>query len=428
MATVIFFLPAILCLLFGFQFVFRKKNITQRYLMYLHFSGALYFVAYAFYISPSTNYTALCMLDSISEPALLLTISLFIAYIHLYIYTGKDNSKRKKKITTSNLQWFAFPALILGAINMLMYYLIGFEQCGKITEECDRMNMEVADPVILATFKEQVDISLLRLFGLFNHTIFSLMAVVYASILILSCCYVSIKNEYRFGDVFRFFCLKQETCIERAVSTTTMMVVISLLPMLVIGRIYFINHLWASIVMTMFISISLFFLTNVEMMSQRKRFTLHGIVTSSFTEAGITFSDEDEGKHTRITEDNVFQKDLVTVRTNHIIEKMHQAFETEKAYTNPELTVAAMAEMIGTNRTTLSNIVNQQYGVTFRDLANRYRIDAAKDYILQHPMATQEEIAVACGFRSASAFNHKFKEIEGMPPTLWLAARNTPPK
>lgn len=182
--------------------------------------------------------------------------------------------------------------------------------------------------------------------------------------------------------------------------------------------------------MTLFIAIALFILTNAEMMSQRKSFTIHDIVTSTLAESGIRHDNDDDDENDN--EDNAKKKkkeevesvpgDILAVRTKHIIEKMRAAFEYDKAYANPELTVGAMAEMIGTNRTTLSNIVNQQYGITFRDLANRYRIDAAKAYITENPTATQEEIAAVCGFRSASALNHKFKEVTGLPPTLWLTS------
>lgn len=428
MATSLFFLPSMLCLLFGFQFFFRKKNRSQRYMMYLLFIGALYFFTYAFYISPNTDYLWLCKLDSVNEPLLLCIVSLFIFYINLYIYEEKDNGRRKRKFTGKTLQWLVMPAIAFGAINMLMYYLVGFDTAAQIVETCDKMNLKIASPQIIEMFGTTVPQTIIKLHGLFNQTIYNLMAGAYVLILIISCTYCSHKNGYHIGDVFRFFCKGQVTVPARAVTACTMMLVIAMAPLLILGRTFFVNHLWAGVAMTMFISISLFVLVNAEMMSQRKLFTIHDIVTSSLAETGMQINIADEGNTKKkdndssdtqaTTEGNA--SDILAIRTKHIIEKMHAAFEQDKAYTNPELTVGSMAEMIGTNRTTLSNIINQQYGVTFRDLANRYRIDAAKAYIREHPTATQEEIAVACGFRSASALNHKFKEMEGLPPTLWL--------
>lgn len=428
MESALFFLPSALCLLFGMQFVFRKKNHSQRYLMNLLFAATFYFITYAFYISPATDYEWLCRLDSVNEPLLLCLTAMLVAYVHLYIHKEKDKGKYKKKITKQNLHWLIMPAIAFGAINMLLYYLVGFDVAAEITKTRDEQNVSATSSVILDMYSGRVQLTILKLFGLFNHTIFDFMAYIYAAILITSCVYCSCKNGYRLGDVYRFFCKNHETTCERAVSACTLMLVISISPMLILGRTYFINHPWAGLAMTMFVSVSLFFLVNVEMMSQRKKFTINTIVTSSFIEAGVSLSleGEEKEKHEEEQHDIIAEKtsgDLLSVRTKHIVEKMHDAFENGKAYTNPELTVGAMAEMIGTNRTTLSNIVNQQYGITFRDYVNRYRIEAAKSYILEHPTATQEEIAVACGFRSASALNHKFKETEGIPPTLWLTTR-----
>ena len=427
MSTALFFLPSILCLLFGFQYFFRKKNRSQRYMMYLFFAGTFYFITYAFYISPKTDYLLQVELDSVNEPLLLCTISMFIAYIHLYIHREKDG-KRKSKVTSKNLQWFITPAMVFGAINLLLYYLVGFETAGDMVKTCDDMNVKIASPEIIEKYGGLVAPTIIKLHGLFNQTIFTIMSLLYAMILVASCLYCTIKNGYRFGDIYRFFCKGQETTPERAACACTMILVVSMAPLLVMGRTYFINHMWASAVMTMFISISLFILANAEMMSQRKRFTIHAIVTSALAESGVAIngeSEDDNEVEKKASQDVVAEnapEDILAVRTKHIIEKMHAAFENDKVYSNPELTVGSMAEMIGTNRTTLSNIINQQYGITFRDLVNRYRIDAAKAYIREHPTATQEEIAVVCGFRSASALNHKFKEVVGMPPTLWLTS------
>lgn len=395
--------------------------------MYLLYIGASYFITYAFYISPETDYNWLCRLDAINEPVFLCCMSVFIAYIHLYIQGVSKDGKRKKKVTSRNLQWLIMPAITFGAVNVMLYYLLGFDTAAEMLETSDRMGLVMTSPEVMEKFAGKAEPTIVKLHYLFNHIIFAAMASAYALILAASCIYCGHKHGYRIGDVFRFFCRGQETVPARATSSCTMMLIVSMAPLLVLGRSYFVHNLWAGVAMTMFIVISIFILTNAEMMSQRKRFTINTIVTTSFAEAGVPIRLEEEREEEKEKAEDVITKnapgDLLSVRTKHIVEKMHYLFEEEKAYTKPELTVGTMAEMIGTNRTTLSNIVNQQYGITFRDLANRYRIDAAKAYILQHPTATQEEIAVACGFRSASALNHKFKEITGMPPTLWLTTK-----
>ena len=71
----------------------------------------------------------------------------------------------------------------------------------------------------------------------------------------------------------------------------------------------------------------------------------------------------------------------------------------------------------------LSKMVNKTYNLGFPEVLNIMRVDYAGEYIRSHPAATQEEIAKACGFVSASSFNSTFKRITGFTPKVW-AARN----
>lgn len=335
MATALYFLPAILCLLFGFQYFFRKKNRSQRYMMYLLFTGSFYYTTYAFYISPHTDYLWLCRLDSVSEPLFLGIVSLFIAYIHLYINNEKERGNSKNRVTSKNMQWFLMPAIAFGAVNMMMYYLVGFETASRIVESCDNLNVKIDSPEIINIYKAEVPMTILKLFGLFNQTIYNAMAALYVLVLIVSCCFCSLHHGYKIGDVFRFFCLQHETIPAKAASACTMFLIIATAPLLLMGRTYFVTHIWAGIAMTLFIAIALFILTNAEMMSQRKSFTIHDIVTSTLAESGIRHDNDNENNDEN--EDNAKKKkkeevesvpgDILAVRTKHIIEKMRAAFE-----------------------------------------------------------------------------------------------------
>lgn len=420
--TIIFYIPSILCILFAFQYFFRKRNHTQRYMMYLLFAGTPYFVTYALYVTPTTDYYWLVRADCLNEPLFLCVMSLFIAYIHLHIRLGKSKPGVKKRhFSARKVHFLVMPAIAFGAINLLVYYLIGFDMASELVQKCDKLNITTSSPEVIEMFKDRVSPSILKLFGFFNHSVFEMLAIIYSIILGVSCVYCSLYFGYRLGDVFRFFCKGHTTTPAKASSACTIILIITMAPLIVLGRTYFVHNEAAGIAMSMFISISLFILCNAEMMSDRKKFSVHDITGSSMADmiiVGDSVVVEKEVVKEVVAENPA--TDILAVRTKHIIEKMKAAFEDEKAYANAELTVGGMAEMLGTNRTTLSNIVNQQYGVTFRDLVNRYRVDAAKAFIKNNPTATQEEIAVVCGFRSASALNHKFKEIVGMPPTLWL--------
>ncbi len=105
-------------------------------------------------------------------------------------------------------------------------------------------------------------------------------------------------------------------------------------------------------------------------------------------------------------------------------EKLHQMFEefliTNQNFLQPGLTIVNVAEELGTNKTYLSKIVNSSYGMTFPELMNSLRIDYAEQYILHNKDAKQADVAMACGFANASAFNNTFKKLVGITPKAWL--------
>ena len=95
----------------------------------------------------------------------------------------------------------------------------------------------------------------------------------------------------------------------------------------------------------------------------------------------------------------------------------------EQAFLHPSLTLSDVAERLHSNKTYVSKMVNNTYNMGFPEVLNILRIDYAEQYIISHREATQEEIAKACGFLSASSLNSTFKRITGYTPKVW-AARN----
>lgn len=96
--------------------------------------------------------------------------------------------------------------------------------------------------------------------------------------------------------------------------------------------------------------------------------------------------------------------------------------DDKKLFLQPNLTLEDVADMLHSNKTYVSRMVNNSYGQGFSELMNRMRVDYAKEYILSHRSARQSEIARNCGFLSASSFNTVFKKVTGTTPKIWLAS------
>lgn len=93
---------------------------------------------------------------------------------------------------------------------------------------------------------------------------------------------------------------------------------------------------------------------------------------------------------------------------------------TEQLFLRQGIRVSDIASMLETNRTYISRLVNNTYNMSFSDYINTLRIDYAKQYLLHDRNAKQSDIAAACGFPNASAFNNVFKKITGVTPKIWL--------
>lgn len=104
----------------------------------------------------------------------------------------------------------------------------------------------------------------------------------------------------------------------------------------------------------------------------------------------------------------------------NLMNSLSQLMDDENLFLNPDLTIEDVASELCSNRVYVSKAVNLCLGLTFREYINKLRVDYAKQYMLEHPDQTQDAVAAASGFIDASAFNRKFRQIQGATPREWL--------
>jgi AraC-like DNA-binding protein len=99
-------------------------------------------------------------------------------------------------------------------------------------------------------------------------------------------------------------------------------------------------------------------------------------------------------------------------------QKITDLMETEKLYTDPELSLAGMAKQLQSNPSFISKVINQGFGLNFNDFVNQYRIEAVQRHLQhgRHKTHTLLSIAYDCGFNSKATFNRAFKKSTGKAP------------
>ena len=78
-------------------------------------------------------------------------------------------------------------------------------------------------------------------------------------------------------------------------------------------------------------------------------------------------------------------------------------FEEEKPYLNPNLSLTDVCRHLGTNRTYLSNLINNQFEMNFNSFVNGYRVKEVIKYREQHPLASNNTLMDVSGFGSLSS-------------------------
>lgn len=100
-------------------------------------------------------------------------------------------------------------------------------------------------------------------------------------------------------------------------------------------------------------------------------------------------------------------------------DELVRLFDEKEIYTNGNLTINDVAALLGTNRTYISNVINNEFGFSFYQFVNKYRIQKASILFIEQPNLQIQEVASLVGFNSLSSFISSFKLNEGITPKQW---------
>jgi AraC-like DNA-binding protein len=107
-----------------------------------------------------------------------------------------------------------------------------------------------------------------------------------------------------------------------------------------------------------------------------------------------------------------------------LIIQIENLFDKDKIFMDPEITLDKISKLLNTNRSYLSETINQHYNKSFRTIINTYRINEARLLLVDEKFHhySIEGIALTVGYKSISSFNSVFKKETGITPSYF---RNT---
>lgn len=99
---------------------------------------------------------------------------------------------------------------------------------------------------------------------------------------------------------------------------------------------------------------------------------------------------------------------------------LNQLMLEQKVYKDNYITKEKVADMLGTNRTYLSQVINEQGGKTFTHYINSFRVEEAVRVLSDaNNNIPLKVLSSELGFNSISTFYNVFQSAVGMPPSLY---------
>ena len=109
-----------------------------------------------------------------------------------------------------------------------------------------------------------------------------------------------------------------------------------------------------------------------------------------------------------------------------IKKRLERLLAEEQVFRENELRLTDLAAYLDIGHHQLSQVINEQYGVNFFELINRYRVEHVKR-LLADPAYSQHtiiQIAYEAGFNNKVSFNRYFKKEIGITPSAYRIREN----
>lgn len=458
--TIVYTLPCVACVLWALIYCLRKRTSSQNYYWLMLIIGIFYFLTYSFYVSPNTDYRLMVHLDIACQPFAIFLLAMMLFYIETHL---------ERQIIPNFIRHFLFlpPLFHLGFVSII-YYLLSFEEAAALTAAYDKASQVGGDPFDYMPEMMTTKVHRLYMFG--DVVLYSGICAFYSIMTMLMCVYSSIVNRESIKKIGAFFTKGNYEGMVHLVNLNIFCILFFVGPLIAMGRSFIYNHPVIGATMSICIAFFISFGAYVEFVGESffRNTILNTIKEKRLFEASRTHneeksnvldvekpastapstaSDDTQTSQTKdvssddtvsptteeaeedstsktlecsILSDKQKQPSEIIVFNENIDRQFIYSMEVEKIYTDSSLTIDSLAQKLKTNRSTLSALVNKKYGMTFKTLLATYRIAFAKQYMLENPNISVDDVAEVSGFGDRSSFFHKFKEMTGMSPKVWL--------
>jgi len=122
------------------------------------------------------------------------------------------------------------------------------------------------------------------------------------------------------------------------------------------------------------------------------------------------------GSHVKYARSAVDATDLKALE-----QRFEVLFRDRRPYLDPDLTLDALAGMLGAPARHVSQFVNARYGMNLAAYVNQCRVRVGAHLLTTEPEKPIKVVMFECGFTSKSIFNREFQRCLGMSPSQYRA-------
>lgn len=375
----------------------RHKSLSGRLAMWVMGLLAISFYSGSAHMDPFPNYHKLAICVILQQ---FTTLSVF-PIIFLYIKSCYEESEVK---------WYSFlftiPSIILTLAAIVLTALIGLDRSAAISESIHNFGYTFSGPNNLSPIENT--------YVLFVYKIY--FVVFFISLCVSIICVFSklIAGKFKFKHIFGFLRGEKSSFVANIICLFFVIYFILWGCTVIFGQTFLVHDSPFAIIWWLGVAVMLFLVgcvsaipplpggyLNIDRM--RHPFSAMNLTTQEFLQ-GI-----DSGP----------MAVAATSGYDKLIESFNNYMVKERGFLNPSLTIEEIASVLNSNRTYVSKVVNLCYGMPFRDYLSKLRLDYSKQLMADEPDASLEYIATKSGFQSSTQFIRKFRETEGITPTVW---------
>jgi AraC-like DNA-binding protein len=111
--------------------------------------------------------------------------------------------------------------------------------------------------------------------------------------------------------------------------------------------------------------------------------------------------------------------DLSDIMQQLILSKILKEFEQNKIHLNSQLSILELAQITGSNRTYISNLINKKYNQNFCSFVNNYRLLELEQIYQRNPQVSDVDLSKLCGFGSVVSMRRAMSLKTGATIGKW---------